>query len=160
MLAPKAKAFGLQVIAHDPFVKADVLSAAGVEGVSFERLLEMSDFISLHAPLNDATRRLFNADVFRKMKKGALLINTARGGLIDEGALAAALDAGQVGGAGLDVVTVEPPPRDFPLLGRDNVIIAPHTAWYSVDALAELQTKCAADVARVLRGEKPVYQIR
>src|SRR5262249_1017119 len=81
-LTPKAQAFGLRVIAHDPFVKAETLAAAGVEGVSFDGLLEISDFISLHAPLNDATRRLFNADVFRKMKKGALLINTARGGLI------------------------------------------------------------------------------
>src|SRR5262249_50887594 len=151
---------GLRVIAHDPFVKAETLAAAGVEGVSFDGLLEISDFISLHAPLNDATRRLFNADVFRKMKKGALLINTARGGLIDEPALAAALDSGQVGGAGLDVVTIEPLPRDSPLLGRDNVILAPHTAWYSIEALVELQTKCASDVARVLRGEKPVYQIK
>jgi len=159
-LTPKAKAFGLRVIAHDPFVKAETLAAAGVEGVSFDGLLEISDFISLHAPLNDATRRLFNADVFRKMKKGALLINTARGGLIDEPALAAALDSGQVGGAGLDVVTIEPLPRDSPLLGRDNVILAPHTAWYSIEALVELQTKCASDVARVLRGEKPVYQIK
>src|SRR5205807_1907094 len=75
MLAPKAKAFGLRVVAYDPFAKAETFTAAGVEGVSLDRLLEISDFVSLHAPLNDATRCLFNADVFRKMKKGALLIN-------------------------------------------------------------------------------------
>jgi D-3-phosphoglycerate dehydrogenase / 2-oxoglutarate reductase len=71
-----------------------------------------------------------------------------------------ALDAGQVGGAALDVLTAEPPPKDSPLLGRDNVILSPHTAFYSVDALNELQTKCASDVARVLSGEKPVYPVK
>ena len=107
-LAPKAKAFGLRVVTHDPYVAADVLAAAGVEGVGFDELLGMSDFVSIHAPLMPATRGLFNADVFRKMKKGALLINTARGPLVDEGALIAALDSGHLGGAALDVVAVEP----------------------------------------------------
>jgi D-3-phosphoglycerate dehydrogenase / 2-oxoglutarate reductase len=159
-LAPKAKAFGLRVLTHDPYVAPDVLTAAGVEGVSFDRLLELSDFVSIHAPLLPATRSLFNADTFRKMKKGAFLINTARGPLVDEDALVAALDAGQLGGAALDVVTTEPPARDSKLLGRDNVILTPHTAFYSVEALAELQSKCAADVAQVLSGEKPVYPVK
>jgi D-3-phosphoglycerate dehydrogenase len=107
-LAPKARAFGLRVVTHDPYVSPDMLSAAGVDGVSFDRLLEMSDFVSIHAPLMPATRGLFNADVFHKMKKGAVLINTARGPLVDEAALIAALDTGQLGGAALDVVTTEP----------------------------------------------------
>jgi D-3-phosphoglycerate dehydrogenase / 2-oxoglutarate reductase len=159
-LAPKAKAFGLRVLTHDPYVPADVLAAAGVEGVGFDELLGSSDFVSIHAPLSPATRGLFNAEVFRKIKKGALLINTARGPLVDEEALIAALDSGQLGGAALDVVTTEPLAKDSKLLGRDNVILTPHTAFYSVEALEELQTKCAADVARVLSGEKPVYPVK
>jgi len=158
-LAPKAKAFGLKVLTHDPYVKNEVLAAAGVEGVSFDDLLARSDFISVHAPLLPATRGLMNAVAFAKMKKGAVLINTARGPLVDEAALVAALDSGQLGGAALDVVTAEPLAKDSPLLGRDNVILTPHTAFYSVEALEELQTKCASDVARVLSGEKAVYPI-
>src|SRR6516165_8970565 len=159
-LAPKAKAFGLRVVTHDPYVSPQALAAAGVEGVSFDRLLEISDFVSIHAPLMPATRGLFNAEVFGKMKTGALLINTARGSLVDEDALVSALDSGRLGGAALDVVAVEPLPKDSKLIGRDNVILTPHTAFYSVEALNELQTKCAADVARVLSGEKPVYPVK
>jgi D-3-phosphoglycerate dehydrogenase len=159
-LAPKAKAFGLRVVTHDPYVSADVLAKAGVEAVGFDELLAMSDFVSIHAPLLPVTRGLFNAEVFRKMKKGALLINTARGPLVDEAALIAALDSGQLGGAALDVVATEPLAKDSKLLGRDNVILTPHTAFYSVEALNELQTKCATDVARVLSGEPPVYPVK
>ena len=159
-LAPKAKAFGLRVVTHDPYVSQQALAAAGVESVSFDRLLEISDFVSIHAPLVPATRGLFNAEVFGKMKAGALLINTARGPLVDEDALVSALDSGRLGGAALDVVAVEPLPKDSKLIGRDNVILTPHTAFYSVEALNELQTKCAADVARVLSGEKPVYPVK
>jgi D-3-phosphoglycerate dehydrogenase / 2-oxoglutarate reductase len=158
-LAPKAKAFGLRIVAHDPYVSQHALAAAGVEGMSFDRLLEISDFVSIHAPLLPATRGLFNAEVFRKMKQGACLINTARGPLVDEDALLAALDSGRLAGAALDVVAVEPLPKQSRLIGRDNVVLTPHTGFYSVEALNELQTKCAADVARVLSGEKPVYPV-
>jgi D-3-phosphoglycerate dehydrogenase len=159
-LAPKAKAFGLRVVVHDPYVSQHALAAAGVEGMSFDRLLEISDFVSIHAPLLPATRGLFNAEVFRKMKQGACLINTARGPLVDEDALLAALDSGRLAGAALDVVAVEPLPKQSRLIGRDNVVLTPHTGFYSVEALNELQTKCAADVARVLSGEKPVYPVK
>jgi D-3-phosphoglycerate dehydrogenase len=158
-LAPKAQAFGLRVIAHDPYVPPDVLAKAGVEGVNFDELLSRSDFVSIHAPLMPATRGLFDAEVFRKMKQGALIINTARGPLVDEDALIAALDRGHLGGAAFDVVANEPLAKDSPLIGRDNVILTPHTAFYSVEALEELQTKCASDVARVLCGERAVYPI-
>ncbi len=114
-LAPKAKAFGLKVLTHDPYVSKDVLAAAGVEGVSFDDLLARSDFISVHAPLMPATRGLVNAAAFAKMKKGAQLINTARGPLVDEAALVAALDSGHLGGAALDVVTTEPLTKDSAL---------------------------------------------
>ncbi|MGH6727628.1 MAG: C-terminal binding protein [Pseudolabrys sp.] len=159
LLAPKAQAFGMKVVACDPFVKADQFKAANVEGVDFDTLLARSDYVSMHAPLLPATRGMLNAAAFAKMKKGVYVVNTGRGPLIDEPALIAALDAGKVGAAGLDVVTTEPLAKDSPLLGRDNVIITPHTGFYSIEALEELQSKCAADVARVLSGEKAVYPI-
>src|SRR6516164_10975414 len=159
VLAPKAAAFGLKVITYDPYVSADVVEALGVENASFEELLDRSDFVSVHAPLLPATRGLINAAAFARMKKGAFLVNTARGPLVDEAALITALDAGQLGGAGLDVVATEPLPKDSPLRGRDNVILSPHTAYYSIEALEELQTKCASDVARVLSGETAIYPI-
>jgi len=158
-LAPKAKAFGLKVITYDPYVVKEAADAAGVACVGLDELLAHADFVSMHAPLQPATRGLMNAKAFAKMKKGAYLINTARGPLVDEPALIAALDSGHLGGAALDVVTSEPLAKDSPLLGRDNVILTPHTAFYSVEALEELQTKCANDVARVLSGEKAVYPI-
>ena len=159
-IAPKAKAFGLRVIAHDPYVAATDMQARGVEATSFEDLLGRSDFVSIHAPLLPATRGLMNAAAFARMKQGAVVVNTARGPLIDEPALVAALDSGHLAGAALDVVAVEPLAADSPLLGRDNVILTPHTAFYSVEALEELQTKCASDVARVLSGETPVYPVK
>ena len=159
LVAPKAQAFGIRVIACDPYAKPEVFKTAGVESVDFDTLLQSSDYVSVHAPLLAATRGMMNAAAFAKMKKGAYIVNTARGPLIDEPALVAALDSGQIGGAGLDVVTSEPLAKDSPLLGRDNVIISPHTAFYSIEALNELQTKCATDVARVLSGEKAVYPI-
>jgi D-3-phosphoglycerate dehydrogenase len=159
-VAPKAKAFGLKVVTHDPYVSKEVLASAGVEGVSFDDLLSRSDFISVHAPLTPQTRGLINATAFARMKSGAMIVNTARGPLIDEAALIAALDSGHLGGAALDVVATEPLAKDSPLLGRDNVILTPHTAFYSVEALVELQTKCATDVARVLSGEPPVYPVK
>jgi D-3-phosphoglycerate dehydrogenase / 2-oxoglutarate reductase len=158
-VAPKAMAFGMKVIAHDPYVSAKSAHELGVELVSFERLLEISDYVSAHAPLTPQTRGLFDAAAFGKMKEGAFLVNTARGPLVDESALIAALDSGQLGGTALDVVAVEPLSKDSPLLGRANVILTPHTAFYSVEALEELQTKCAGDVARVLSGQKPVYPV-
>src|SRR5262249_23567951 len=148
LVAPRAQAFGIKVIAYDPNAKAEVSQAAGVESVDLDTLLQSSDYVSVHAPLLPATRGMLNAAAFPRMKKGACMVNTARGPLIDEPALIAALDSGQIGGAGLDVVATEPLAMDSPLLGRDNVIISPHTAFYSIEALNELQTKCATDVAR------------
>lgn len=159
-VAPKAKAFGLNVISHDPFVAPRLLAEASVEGVSLDQLLATSDIVSVHAPLTPATRGLLGAEALAKTKNGCLIINTARGPLIEEAALVAALDSGQVGGAALDVVTSEPLPRDSRLLGRDNVILTPHTGFYSIEALEELQSKCAGDVARVLTGKPAVYPVR
>jgi D-3-phosphoglycerate dehydrogenase / 2-oxoglutarate reductase len=159
-LVPKAQAFGFTVVAHDPYLPGATARDLGVELVTFERLLEMSDYVSVHAPLTAETRGLFNAAAFGRMKKGAFIINTARGPLIDETALIQALNAGDLGGAALDVLATEPPSKDSPLLNRGNVILTPHTGFYSVESLEELQTKCAGDVARVLSGGKPIYPVR
>jgi len=155
LVAPKAQAFGMKVIAYDPYVQRDVCARAGVESVDFPTLLRMSDYVSVHSPLVPETRNLFNAEAFRQMKGTAYLVNTARGPIVDEGALAAALDAGQIAGAALDVMAQEPPPPDSPLFGRANVIITPHTSFYSEESLVELQTKAAQEVAAVLTGGTP-----
>lgn len=158
-VTPKAQSFGLKVIAFDPFIDKDVAAKLDVDLVDFETLLKSSDYVSIHVPMMAETENLFGADAFRQMKPDALLINTARGPLVDTDALAKALDAGEIGGAALDVMPVEPPGADHPLLGRDNVIFSPHTAFYSVEALDELQTKTARGVVDVLTGQKPVYPI-
>jgi D-3-phosphoglycerate dehydrogenase len=158
-VAPKAQAFGISVISSDPFVSPEIAAKLNVELVSFDVLLERSDYVSLHAPLTPKTEKLLGADAFGKMKPSAFLINTARGPLVDVDALAKALDAGEIAGAALDVLPVEPPPEDLALLGRDNVIITPHTAFYSEEALLNLQTTVAKDVVAVLGGKTPAYPV-
>ena len=154
LVAPKAQAFGLRVVAYDPFIPKDVFVKAGVEQVDFPQLLAISDYVSIHSPLTPQTRGLFNADAFRQMKKGAYLVNTARGPIIDEAALAAALDAGQIAGAALDVMTEEPPVNS-PLIGNRKAILTPHTSFYSEESLVELQTKASQEVVAVLSGKPP-----
>ena len=154
LVAPKAKSFGLRVIACDPFVPDEAFQREGVERVEFADLLEQSDYVSIHTPLLPETRDLFNADVFRQMKMGAYLVNTARGPIVNEVALADALDLGLLAGAALDVMPQEPPVGS-PLLGRENVIITPHTSFYSEESLLELQRKAAEEVVAVLTGKAP-----
>ena len=154
LVAPKAQAFGMKVVAYDPFVPDEAFSRAGVDRVDLAALLATSDYISVHTPLTPETRHLFNRETFGQMKPGAYLVNTARGPIIDEAALAAALDSGRLAGAALDVMSQEPPPPS-PLFGRDNVIITPHTSFYSEESLIELQVKAAQEVAAVLNGQSP-----
>jgi D-3-phosphoglycerate dehydrogenase / 2-oxoglutarate reductase len=154
LVAPKAKAFGLRVISYDPFVSAETMKRAGAEKVDFSELVKVSDHISIHTPLVPETNHLFNADVFRRMKPTAHLINTARGSVVDEEALAQALDEGHLAGAALDVLSQEPPSTS-PLFGRDNVILTPHMSFYSAESLIDLQSKAAEEVVRVLTGEAP-----
>jgi len=154
LVAPKAKSFGMRVVSHDPYIPKDIFERAGVESVEFGELLKISDYVSIHSPLLPETQGLFNAGAFRQMKPHAYLINTARGPIVDEAALARALDAGQLAGAALDVMPKEPP-TDSPLFGRANVIITPHTSFYSEESLVDLQTKAAEEVVRVLKGEAP-----
>tara|TARA_B100002003_G_scaffold87203_1_gene81608 strand:- start:1690 stop:2655 length:966 start_codon:yes stop_codon:yes gene_type:complete len=155
----KAQAFGINVIASDPYCPEDVFSRLNVEKVELDDLLGRSDYVSVHAPLTPETENMFNMEAFKKMKNTAYLINTARGPLVEINDLAAALDAGEIAGAGLDVLPEEPPATDNPLLGRDDVVLTPHTGFYSEDALLDLQTTVATDVASVLAGEEPKYPI-
>jgi D-3-phosphoglycerate dehydrogenase len=154
LVAPKAQAFGIKVIAFDPYIPVDAMTRAGVEKVEFDELLKISDCISIHSPLLPETLHLFSADVFRKMKPTAYLVNTARGPIVDETALAHALDAGQLAGAALDVLSQEPP-TGSPLFGRHNVILTPHMSFYSVESLVELQVKATEEVVRVITKQAP-----
>lgn len=158
-LAPKAQAFGIKVVTSDPYVTAEAAAELDVELVDFEQLLQQADYVSIHAPLTPETQHMFSTAAFQQMKSTALLVNTARGPLVDGPALVAALEAGQLAGAALDVVSEEPLPPDSPLLGHDNLILTPHTAFYSEESLLDLQTKAAEDAARVLSGARPRYPV-
>src|SRR5262249_37436322 len=154
LVAPKAKSFGFRVLAFDPYMPADVFEQAAVARVDFSQLLRDSDYVSIHTPLLPETRNLFNADAFTQMKPGAYLINTPLGPIVDDRALARAPDAGQLAGAALDVLPEEPP-INSPLIGRENVIITPHTSFYSEESLLELQWKAAEEVVAALTGKPP-----
>ncbi|RSL35355.1 C-terminal binding protein [Salibacterium salarium] len=159
MLAKKAQAFGLDIITYDPFASADVAASMGVRIVELDELCHESDFISVHPPLNKHTQGMLSDDQFKKMKKEAFVINTARGPVIDEAALIRALQAGEIAGAGLDVLETEPISQDNPLLEMDNVILNPHAAFYSAESETELKQKTAQNVADVLQGNFPTYLV-
>ncbi len=146
-----AKAFGMQVLVS----QRPGLINQGDGRVPFKQVLEQADVISLHCPLNETTRHLFDAEAFRQMKKGAFLINTARGALIDSTALADALQSGQLAGAGIDVLAKEPPVHGDPLLNyaADNLIITPHIAWATNEARQNAIDELAANVEAFLAGE-------
>jgi len=152
--AAKLRGFDIDVIAYDPYAPEYRMGDLGVESVTLETLLGDSDIISLHAPLTDETRGMIDADALDRMHDDALLVNTARGGLVDEAALYDALISGDLGGAGLDVRKPEPP-GDSPLHDLDSVVCSPHVAWYSEESRVELTQTVAEDVIRVLRGEQP-----
>ena len=154
-LAAKAQALGMQVVAVDPFVDAETMALLNVRAVDLDTLLAESDAVSVHVPLSPETRGIIGEGALARMKPTAFLINTSRGGLVDEQALAAALTAGRLAGAALDVVEKEPPPPDHPLRKAPNLILTPHLAFYSREAVVELQTKVAEEAARALQGEPP-----
>jgi len=143
VVAQRAQGLDMNVIAHDPYM-SEQSPVEGVELVGLEDLLARSDFVTLHVPLSDATRHMISRARINLMKPGARLINAARGGLVDEQALAEALESGRLRGAALDVLEQEPPPPDHPLLGRDDVILTPHLGASSDEA----QRQVASDIAR------------
>ena len=153
-LFKRAAACGMRVIGCDPYVNPDLVPA-GMVLVPLDQLLAESDFVSVHTPLTDETRGMFGREQFRKMKNEALMINTARGPLVDGDALVAALRSGDIAAASLDVTPVEPPPKGYELLTLDNLTVTPHTAFVSRESLAELQRRTAGEVASVLNGKMP-----
>jgi D-3-phosphoglycerate dehydrogenase len=154
-VAVRAAAFGLRVLFADPNVKEGQFDVPGKK-VELPELLRESDFVSLHPPLVPETRRMINDDALSRMKPTAFLINCARGPIVDTDALVRALDAKQIAGCALDTIDPEPLPNPHPLRGRDNVVIAPHAAWYSEQAMVGLQAGAPSEVRRVLSGEWPV----
>ena len=147
-----ARGVGMEVLAYDPEVKDEVITADGARPCGWTELLAASDFISLHLPLNSKTRNLFSREViFNALKPGAVLINCARGGLVDEAALAEALTAGRLGGAGLDVFESEPPPPDNPLLTLDNVVVTPHLGASTAEAQVNVARSIAVQMIEYLR---------
>jgi D-3-phosphoglycerate dehydrogenase len=157
LLAGKVAQLGMRVLIHDPYLSESRCRDMGAELVSLDALLSRSDFISLHAPLNDQTHHLFGDTAFAKMKSTASIINTARGGLIDEIALLAALDSGKIFGAGLDVMESETAftPTGSALVNHPKVIVTPHTAWLSDEARMTLQARAIEQVLACLKGERP-----
>ena len=158
-VARRGQALGMRVIASDPFVHAQTLLDAGVQPVTVDELLRRSDFVSLHIPLSDETHHLIGEEALRAMQAEALLINTARGGLVDEKALIRALTEGWIAGAGLDVFEQEPPEPDNPLLTMSNVVHTPHSAGTSNASLPNGRRQGAAALALALRGIWPPHVI-
>ena len=154
-VARRARAFDLEICVCDPVLSEEEALQAEVQLLSFEELLEKADFITLHVPLIPATESLIGRAELERMKPTAFLINTARGGLIDEDALYQALIQGEIGGAGLDVRRQEPPEAGDRLLGLDQVLHSPHAAFYSTESLEELERQTAWEVRRVLEGQEP-----
>lgn len=151
----KALAFGFEVLASDPLVPGNSIQQEGAQKVELQELLENSDFVTLHSPLIPETQNMIGDNELNKMKKSAFLINCARGPLIDEDALYQALTTGQIAGAGLDVLIDINPPIDHRLIQLDNVIITPHTAFFSQEAVLELEERAAGEVVNVLDGHMP-----
>src|SRR5215475_4885754 len=154
-LASKVQPLGMKVLVYDPYLEPALIAQEGTEAVNLDRLLAEADAISIHVPFSPETHNLLGQGELARMKPTAFLINTSRGGIVDELALAESLKAGRIGGAALDVLSVEAPPPDHPLLQAPNIILTPHLAFYSRQSVIELQTKAAEEVARALKGEPP-----
>ncbi|MGD8701903.1 MAG: C-terminal binding protein [Desulfosarcina sp.] len=159
--ALKARGLGMQVIAHDPYVWDAVMRSHGVTPAAMDTLLTTADMISIHCSLTEETRGMIDEAAISKMKPSACLINTARGEVIDEASLIAALNDGRISGAGLDVTCRDPLPQDDPLKTAPNTILTGHGAWYSTrsDAPDEFWQKAMAQVALALQGRWPTYPV-
>ena len=157
MLAAKMAGFEFNVIAFDPHLDPAIAAAAGIRLVVLDTLCREADIVSVHCPLTPETEKLIGPAQFAAMKPGVVFVNTARGPVVDEAALIAALEAGHVGSAGLDVFVTEPLPADHPFTAMDNVVLTPHTAWYSEESEIEIRSKTARNVVEALSGKYPTY---
>jgi D-3-phosphoglycerate dehydrogenase len=157
-VARRAAGFSMRILACSPDIDQEYARANGITPVSFNELVSESDFLSLHLPLKAETQHIISADVMRKMKKGALLINTARGGLLDEAAAYDLLKSGHLGGLALDVYETEPP-RNSPLFTLNNVIFTPHTAAHTAEATAAMASLSVQNLIDVLSGKQCAYVV-
>ncbi len=163
-VAARAAGFGMQITAHDPYLSAEEIAAAGARALSFDELVTESDYLVIQAPLTSQTHHLFDEVQLRRMKPTSILINTARGPIIDDRALHRALSEGWIAGAGLDDIEEEPAKvRDWrpdnPLFSLDNVVITPHAAYYSEEAIGTVRHFAAEEVVRVLTGQPPLSPV-
>lgn len=154
-VAARAKGFGMKVVAFDPYIPKEIAEKLGVELVDLETLLKNADFISIHVPLTPETRGIIGEKELRLMKRTAYIINTARGPIIQEKALYKALKNGWIAGAGLDVYEKEPPDPDNPLFKLENVILTPHIAYYTKEAIWRLEMSAVEEAIRILQGKMP-----
>ena len=155
-VAQRLKGFEVKIIAYDPYASMEVFNKYGVKRVDFENLISEADIITIHTPLTNETRHMIGEKEFKSMKRNAIIVNTSRGGVVDEKALYKALKEKWVAGAGLDVMEKEPPEKDNPILKLDNVIVTPHMAWYSEDSFNEIRKIAAEEIARALTGQTPI----
>jgi len=151
-------AFEMPILYYDLVSYPETEAKLGAKKVSLEEVLRQADYVSVHVPLTPATKGMIGKQQFDLMKKGAIFINTARGPIVDEAALIEALRSGHLDGAGLDVYAIEPPPKDNPLFQMDNVVLSPHMAAHTEDALREM-SMIAEDVLRVLEGKEPLFRV-
>ena len=159
VLVKKVAGFEFRILVFDPFIDKKVAEGLGVELVDLDTLLAESDFVSVHAPLNDKTRHMIDAAALGKMKPTAILVNTARGGVVDTDALYDALKSGTINSAGMDVHEAEPVPKDYKMFELENVVISDHAGWYSEESIAALQRGAAEAVAAVLAGGWPKFLV-
>jgi D-3-phosphoglycerate dehydrogenase len=155
-VARRAKGFSMKILAYDPFINTQYAEEQGIVVADFDSLIKESDVISLHLPLNEQTRHIINAGVMDRMKRNVILINTARGGLLDEEAAGRLLRSGHIGGLGLDAYEEEPPGR-FPLAELENVVLTPHTASHTVEATAHMAAMSVENLIDVLSGRDSPY---
>ena len=163
-IAGRGRGFGMRIMAHDPYVPADEITATGAKAASFDELVTASDCLVIQAPLTPQTDHLFDEAQLRRMKPTAILINTARGPIVDDHALHRALSEGWIAGAGLDDIEEEPAKvrgwrPDNPLLRLDNVVITPHVAYYSEESVGTVRRFAAEEVVRVLTGDPPLSPV-
>ncbi len=152
--------FGMDVVAFDPYVPEEKFAGLGCRrSTSLDGVLREADFLALCVPLTDETRGMIGMRELSLLRPGAYLVNTSRGGIVDEGALFQVLSAGSIAGAGMDVFVTEPPAADHPLLSLRNFVATPHVAGATVEAMRRMATDLAEDVLRVLRGERPLYPV-
>jgi D-3-phosphoglycerate dehydrogenase len=158
-VARRAAAFGMRLVACDEQPDREFAAEHQIELIDFDTLLSRADFVTLHAPMTERTRHLINRDSLARMKPGSVLINTARGGLVNEADLYDALQSGHLAGAGLDVLAAEPPPGDHPLLTLDNVIVTPHVAAFDSSALEDMAVGAARNIVDLLADRWPAASI-